>query len=336
MRDRSGKQYTWLFTRAAALVVMCIFSPVSGAETPATPPSPPPPSANDRPAAPAFKAAPPAAPKPPDAVAAPRAAPLAAPAAAPDPADARRLQDLAARLAVQPAPTPQEPASAATSKGGGAAAPAPAHQPSAIPGGVTEQAAAQSNQATLAPAERPRPLGPRAAAGTELAADTAGDARPGTSWVLSTLTALGVVLLAIFACRGMMRRWFGAAAIAGATPVVQVLTRTSVAPRNHVLLLRVGGRILVVGDSAAGLRTLASIDDDQEVAELLTAISASKPTSVTGGFRQLLANFNRAYRRPQVGAEEGTDDKEFAVDRARDEVSSLLGKVRGITPGGGS
>lgn len=154
--------------------------------------------------------------------------------------------------------------------------------------------------------------------------------------MLSTLTALGVVLLAILACRGLLRRWFGASLVAGATPVVQVLSRTAVAPRNHVLLLRIGARILVVGDSAAGLRTLASIDDDGEVAELLTALSAAKSGSASGGFRQLLQNLNRAYRRPQVEAEEGGDDKEFAVDRARNEVSALIGKIRGLRSGGES
>jgi len=54
--------------------------------------------------------------------------------------------------------------------------------------------------------------------------------------------------------------------------IVEVLSRTTVAPRSHVVLMRVGTRILVVSDSPAGMRTLASVEDAEEVAELLGAI----------------------------------------------------------------
>ena len=119
----------------------------------------------------------------------------------------------------------------------------------------------------------------------------------------------------------------------GAAPgshAVQVLTRVAVAPRNHILLVRLGGRVLVIADSSHGLRTLANLDDPEEVASLLAAVTASEPNSISRGFASLLQRFNSSYRQNQH-VDEGADTTEHQVDRARDQVSSVLSRVRAIS-----
>src|SRR5690606_12807455 len=140
---------------------------------------------------------------------------------------------------------------------------------------------------------------------------------------LGTLGALGFVLAVILVARWAWIR-FGGGVISRSTPAVEVLSRTSVAPRNHVLLLRVGGRILVVGDSAGGLRTLTQIDEPDEVASLLEAVTAAKATSVSQGFAQLLSSKGGEFA---IDA----DDPEHRVDRARDSLSGLLSRVRTLS-----
>jgi flagellar biogenesis protein FliO len=53
-----------------------------------------------------------------------------------------------------------------------------------------------------------------------------------------------------------------------AAAAVQVLSRTHLSSKQKILLIRVGRRVLVVGDGAGGLATLCEIDDPDEVAAL--------------------------------------------------------------------
>jgi flagellar biogenesis protein FliO len=158
--------------------------------------------------------------------------------------------------------------------------------------------------------------------------------RPGdTYWMLKTLTALGVVIgLALLARLGYARL---GGKVAAASPVVEVLSRTHVAPRSHVMLLRVGGRVLIVSESSAGMRTLANVDDAQEVADLLGAVSAARPTSISRGFNQLFKRFDEDYDQPSA-VQDGGGVQGGRLGRTRDSVSGLLARMRGLGRGEGA
>jgi len=246
----------------------------------------------------------------------------AAPPQTPAIVDDQRMIDLARRMAESkpgPPKAPQQPV-------------VPDEKP--LPIETTDEArAAKANRQALVHPNDQRPLGPKASVSTEKT-NAPGVGAGSSSSLISLLGALALVIGIIFALRGTLRRFLGGAVAASQSPVVQVLTRVAVAPRNHVLLMRVGNRVLVVSDSAAGMRTLAQIDQPEEVADLLTAVASSKSTSAAGGFRQMLAHFNGSYAKAPAEIE-GADDQEFRIDRARDQVSGLLGKIRNITKKGG-
>lgn len=193
--------------------------------------------------------------------------------------------------------------------------------------------AEQTNRLKLVDPADLEPLGPRQNT-------PAGVAEPdkdfGTTggWVLNLVTALGVVLVLVFLLRSTIGRWFVKAAGSSSSPVVEVLTRVSVAPRNHVLLLRVGNRILIVGDSSAGLRTLGEVNDAEEVADLLTNVTSAKSASSASGFRNMLQGFNGEYSAEDEREALGGDESEIHVDRTRDRLSGLMGRLRSITKGG--
>ncbi len=178
------------------------------------------------------------------------------------------------------------------------------------------------------------PLGPPRPATGDANTTTSPSAWADNSWVLKTAAALGVVIGLILLLRFGWSRLTGQAP-AARSPVVEVLSRTTIAPRNHVLLLRLGDRILVVADSAAGLRTLANVDDPEEVASLLTAVTAARPNSISRGFAHVLNRFNRDYTEDDRLADEAADIDEYRTDRARDQLSSLLSQVRTIGTAGG-
>ncbi|MEE9404640.1 MAG: flagellar biosynthetic protein FliO [Algisphaera sp.] len=149
----------------------------------------------------------------------------------------------------------------------------------------------------------------------------------GGGYLLSTAGALGLVIGLVLAARWAYVKLGGRPAAAG-SPAVEVLSRTAVAPKNHVLLLRVGRRVLVVSDSGGGLRTLSDIDDVEEVADLLKSITAAKAGSSTQSFGGLIDRFNRQYSAADQRRAEGGDDSEKDTDATLDAISGLKSQIK--------
>ncbi len=233
------------------------------------------------------------------ACAAPAFAQAPAEAGGPAPAAEQRLAELAQRYAGE---------SEATSAQPGTAAATPVTSP--VPAAEIEQ----------------RPLG---ASGDGRGAESR-SAAPSDGWALSTLAALGVVIGLIFLGRWVYAK-LGGRVIARSSPAVEVLSRTSVAPKNQVLLLRIGQRVLVVGDSSSGLRTLANLDDPEEVAALLQTVTTDQDHSVSKTFHSLVSRFNGDYDGKMQLADEGGDVAEHRVDRTRDSLSGLASRLRSLT-----
>jgi len=165
-----------------------------------------------------------------------------------------------------------------------------------------------------------------------------GSAFSGTGgWVLDTLTALGVVIGLI-----LLGKW-GWTKLSGQVPAsggagsraVELLSRTAIAPKNHVLLLRVGQRVLVVSDSPTGMRTLTELAEPDEVADLLTTVTAQQSDSISNQFRQTLSRAGAGLDESEWDQEVGRDTSEHHFDRSRDAVSSLLSRVRTFANRGG-
>lgn len=198
---------------------------------------------------------------------------------------------------------------------------------------LAETRATQSNKQRLADPEDAKPLSARRslspAAGTTPAPESG-------SPMMTIIAALIVVIALILLLRTGLKKMLGGIGATSNSSVVQVLSRVAVAPRSHVLLLRVGNRVLVVSDSQAGMRTLSQIENPEEVADILTAVSSAKTASATAGFRQMLTSMGSSYESKSPATEAGSDEDEFRIDRARDNVSGLLGKLRNLTGKGGA
>lgn len=165
-----------------------------------------------------------------------------------------------------------------------------------------------------------RGIGGGAAAGADAAGTTGG------GYLLSTAGALGLVIGLVLATRWLIVKFSGRPLAAPST-AVELLSRTAVAPKSHVLLLRVGRRVLVVGDAGGALRPLGEIDDADEVADLLGAVTASRPGSVTQSFGGLLDRFNRDQDDTERRRTEGADDSEQHTGAALDALSGLKNRL---------
>lgn len=167
---------------------------------------------------------------------------------------------------------------------------------------------------------------------------TTGTGGVGDGWVMSTLAALGVVIALVFGLRWVLRRGGVASASVTQGSVVEVLSRTTVAPRSHVLLLRVGQQILIVNDSPAGMRTLATVQDPEEVAELLGSIDVSRPTSFTRSFSGVMSRLSNNWSEdPEpMDAEDmpGVDRPDENGLASQGAVRSVRGRLASLAGGG--
>lgn len=160
----------------------------------------------------------------------------------------------------------------------------------------------------------------------------------GDGWLFSTLAALGVVLALVFGLRWLLRRGGIVTASVPQGSVVEVLSRTTIAPRSHVILMRVGQRILVVNDSSNGMRTLSTIDDPEELADLLGAVDAARPSSMTKSFSGVMGKLSNHWSatEAELDSDPAVEHLEDGVtmDRTRGALSSVRGRLAALSGGG--
>jgi flagellar biogenesis protein FliO len=143
--------------------------------------------------------------------------------------------------------------------------------------------------------------------------------------------AMALVLGLIFLLRWLGPRLFSAAPAASATRAVQVLSRSLVAPRQSVVLMRVGRRLLVVADNGSQLASLAQITDPDEVAALVGQLQSEKLDSAGKTFGALFSRLKKDDELELPPAVAPTVDDESHVSAARAELSGLMEQVRLVT-----
>jgi flagellar biosynthetic protein FliO len=136
---------------------------------------------------------------------------------------------------------------------------------------ITPHVIAQATQ----PIENPIHRSATTAAGTSAPASSPASLDSGR-----VFAALVAVLALILLLRWALRR-FIPASLARNARGVRVIARTQIAPKQQVLILQVGRRLLVVGDSSQQLNTLCEITDQDEAAALLGQLNGGASTSTS-------------------------------------------------------
>jgi flagellar biosynthetic protein FliO len=176
------------------------------------------------------------------------------------------------------------------------------------------------------------------------------------------LMALGIVLGLIFLLRWVMKSFFagGVAGAAAGSRAMQVLSRSPLSPRQQLLLVRVGRRLIVVGDSAGQMTALSEITDPDEVAALVGQLQDEKLSAASRTFGGLFTRVRKGFNGgsdPEDGVEDGDaitvvgadertgpsfaairderpkdeGDDDASVAGARGEIRDLMDKVRLVT-----
>lgn len=139
--------------------------------------------------------------------------------------------------------------------------------------------------------------------------------------------ALAAVLGLIFILRWCSRKILAIPSTKGSANLMQVVSRTTLAPRQQLLLVRVGSRLMVVGDSAGTLSSLGQITEPDEVASLLgqtRATPAPRAETFSGLFRKLTQRWK------PVAADAPWDEADLAdptVNGTKFERDQLLSRL---------
>ena len=145
------------------------------------------------------------------------------------------------------------------------------------------------------------------------------------------VVALAIIIGIIFGLRWVARRLALVPTVGRSGRGVRLLSRTVLSPKQQVLLIQVGRRVVVVGDAgAAGMRPLCEITDPDEVAALIGDV---KSAEANGPAAKSFGNLFRRAAEP-FGGDDAEPPALGPTPSAGDEVSSdvvgLLDKVRGL------
>ena len=156
-----------------------------------------------------------------------------------------------------------------------------------------------------------------------------------TSWS-KMLLPLALTGLLLGAGVLVLKRVFPSRTGGKPSALMEVLARTPVGPKQSVVLLRVAGRVIVVGVSPESMATLTEIRDEQEVEKIL--LKELRPASE--GFKTRLAGVLAPFRPAPIGAfgkDEGAGELEGEIRSLERRVASwrLEERVEGGERGAG-
>ena len=111
---------------------------------------------------------------------------------------------------------------------------------------------------------------------------------PRTNGALRTAGALALVIVLVLATRSVLKRVGGPLTGGRPSGVLQVLARFPIGRSQHLVLLQLGRRIVLVHQAKTGMTTLSEVSDPDEVAQLLSRVEAGSSERRSAGFQTIL------------------------------------------------
>lgn len=170
------------------------------------------------------------------------------------------------------------------------------------------------------------------------AADQAGTAGAGRAsagrglgWIALDLGMwLGIVLLLAVGALWALRRFMPGGQGLWRSGPLTVLGRVTLTPKHSVYLLRVGRRVLVVGMGQDGLRTLAQLDNADEVAAVTAEAGRDMPGTPSAAFQEVLASAALPAGAGGAGGDGGAATAEAAPETGVDRLQTARREVEDL------
>lgn len=162
------------------------------------------------------------------------------------------------------------------------------------------------------------------------------------------ILSLALVIALILVLRWASQKLFGKQIGGRASRAVQVLSRNAISPKQQLLVVQVGRRLVVVGDSGQQMNTLCEITDPDEMATLIGQLHEEKREGTGNPFGAIFGRAGSAFDKgdaikddavePQrsvdvTDEDDGSEPVGLSSDEqvTRDELHGLMDKVRGMS-----
>src|SRR5687768_11212632 len=137
---------------------------------------------------------------------------------------------------------------------------------------------------------------------------------PGGFDTSRVVLSLAIVLGLIFSLRWAAQRLFGKTVSGRASRAVQVLSRNVISPKQQLLVVQVGRRLVVVGDSGQQMNALCEITDPDEITALVGQLHEEKRETTGNPFGALFGRAGSQFEKhdePQrpVGVADDEDEE---------------------------
>jgi flagellar biogenesis protein FliO len=160
-------------------------------------------------------------------------------------------------------------------------------------------------------------------------------AQSSTFDVTRVLLALIAVVALIFVLMAAAKRIFPGAAPIRASSAVKVLARCPISPKQHLLVIQFGKRLVLVGDTGTNLNPLCEITDPEEAAGLL-AQTRDESISAARRFDSFFGLARKGFAETPAPPGERFDDsheipaEDPSLEATRKELAGLSDKVRDV------
>jgi flagellar biogenesis protein FliO len=149
------------------------------------------------------------------------------------------------------------------------------------------------------------------------------------------LLALIAVVALILVLMAAAKRIFPGAAPIRANAAVKILARCPVSPKQHLLVIQFGKRLVLVGDTGSNLNPLCEISDPDEAAGIL-AQARDESMTAAKRFDSFFGLARKSFTDTPAQPEEQFDDshelptEDPSLEATRKELAGLSDKVRDV------
>lgn len=144
-------------------------------------------------------------------------------------------------------------------------------------------------------------------------------------WYRSGLVALMIVLGVVWVAYWAVRRWMPSVRAAESS-VLRIVARTTLAPKQHLALIRVGRQFVLIGVSPDRVDRLCVIDDAADVSEL--ALRTDGDAETASKFDEALVRELGEYGRGEEIESRESPPRRAAVSERRPSLTALLARLR--------
>lgn len=147
------------------------------------------------------------------------------------------------------------------------------------------------------------------------------------------ILGMGVVIGLIF-----VLKWGAGKVAPGMNPKsgksISILSRLPMGPKQQLMLIKVGRRVILVGNSGGQMNSLCQITDPDELAQLIGQVEGEKtPVPISGPFASLFKKREKEFEpsREEIERAEPTEEDDQIAQLARRELLGLTERVRGLS-----